>query len=255
MIDSYGHYIVGFCYVFFRVLGLVIFLPFSSYLTNYSSKITVVIILSFALYSNSPEIINYFNNPNYTWHNISLLDLVLEFLIGAGLILPFLVFFEFLVVIGDLLDAQRGQTLALQYNPLAEGIETICSQLLRPLFILILMQAGLIEEVMKLLIDSSKELPIATSSFSDLANITKNSLFMFNQAGVFALKIVMPIMLALLIVDIAIIFINYIFPNLSLNTESFLAKSIILYLIFIQISEVNLWHTWLIKAFSNLTIL
>lgn len=207
-------YFYGAINIFARCLGFFALFPFGHLLAFFGMRFSFALVFSFLFLQQVVPV-----------SEISLLQVVLEFVLGLALVLPMLVFFDLLGSLGEVIDAIRGQTIALQYNPLSEGLESVGAQLLRLIFWCLLLQAGIFEYGAQVLQQSFMQ-PLAFNT-GDVSVVAEQLLTLVAASGANAFKVFLPVALLLISIDLLIAGLQSALPQANLVNEAFLLKSLL----------------------------
>lgn len=201
--------------VFMRILGAMIVLPIGQNL----SGIGKVFALSFGLSLFFTTAVDTTVPPSYS-------GLFFEFLVGCIITLPAALTIDAVRSLGELFDNQRGVSFAAVYDPAINVNASVMSHLGANFCLLVLISAGLLENIMFAIKGSFTTLPLYSFS-SESLSITAVNIIRFISilcGGFFQSFLICALLFVL--VDVASIFLSKVLTQAGLNQEVFLVKTI-----------------------------
>jgi len=148
-----------------------------------------------------------------------LLILINEFLIGIGIGFSWRIVFTGVEMAGELIGSTMGLSFATQFDPMSQGRSSAVSQLLSMLTVLLTLSANLHLLFLEVLIQSFQSLPVALESM-DKGFFKQLALW---GAHMFAIgvQLSLPVVTALLIVNMALGVLTRAAPQLNLFSIGF----------------------------------
>lgn len=146
-----------------------------------------------------------------------------EIVLGMVLSLPLFVLINAGLMLGELSDTARGQSIGSLYNPTIESEASSMGQLIQSALWAKLSVLLIFPALMSSYVTSFKNLPVADSilqnslAFNLLVQITK-----LLQAG---FAVLMPLLVVLVILELLLGLVPRLVPNLNLTQEGFILKS------------------------------
>ena len=227
MIDEGLACILGGLYVFTRLLGLLVLLPFWSNGTHVVGKTLLAFVLGVGFRNYWPFI-----------EQFSILGLILEFTLGLIISLPVIIIVDLMLSVGEIFDAGRGQTIAAQYNPFGVVPESITALLFKNVFWAVLLFGGVFEQLLLYFAESLVSILPGSLKSTQLLKTTNLLVEFVPQLCQVVFYRCIPLLIVFLAIDTLIAFLQLILPQVSLQAESFLAKT------FIVISAVTILLAW-----------
>jgi len=209
--------------VFFRALGLFALLPFEAGGSGIISRCQLALLMAVLFRGQAPGVGWYF--------------LPLEFLTGLLLSLPAALFVSAGGMLGEFFDIGRGQNVVELYDPLHEGVQSLCGQAFRSLFWVLLLSTGLLPG---LLAGFSQSLAVMKPAglLSGDSQAAGGQIIRLMVVGMNrVLSALLPLAAAFFMVDAAACFLGKALPQINLQSETFLARSLLGILVIVAFFE------------------
>lgn len=218
----------AFSLTFVRALALVCFLPTEIFSTGFGLRLLLSVLLAIC---GMPKTLQVIEINSFTYMQ--------ELLFGFLCALPLLLLVQACDLFGDLFESVRGQTSGSIADPLFSGETSHMALFCKTVAILILISAGALEMIF---IQYLKSFEISALSLT----LWEKVLFVFCKSLSVAMNFVVPFAILFLLIEIAAIFSSRLLPSVSLCTETFTAKMISGFAVFMAVFDT--------EAFTSLKI-
>lgn len=165
----------------------------------------------------APQLPQLPNHDPLSW--TGLLILINEFLIGIGIGFGWRIVFTGIEMAGELIGSTMGLSFASQFDPLSQGRSSAVSQLLSMLTVLLALSANLHLLFLEVLVQSFDTLPIGLESMD--RNLYKQIAFWGANMFAIGVQLSLPVVTALLIVNMALGVLTRAAPQLNLFSIGF----------------------------------
>ncbi len=229
--------------IFLRIMGAMILLPFSHSLSNIGKIFAFSFCLSFFFISS------FTGTVDFSWSN-----LIFEFGIGLLISIPSAITIDAIKSLGELFDNQRGVSFAAVYDPNTNLQSSVMSHLSSNFCTVILISAGLLENILVAIKSSILIFPLYSFSASSLSGTAINVISLISHFCSAMFQAFLLCALVFVLVDIASVFLSKVLNQTGLNSEVFLVKTLLGFLILFFLLNADLSYSLMSMAGPNLQI-
>lgn len=199
---------------FLRSLGFIIFLPFGFDSLGGARRIVLALLVGAVLLVGAP----------WPSESLSVLQLGGEFILGAILAVPLLCVVGGAMMWGEIFDAIRGESIGTLYEP-TFGPSATVALLARSVVWAVLLSSGVLTECVALLGASVKVVPLGQGWA--LGTVGPRVMVIGIEVLRLWLDAALPWIALFLLCEVAGVFVGRIAPQLPLNGEYFLVKTLL----------------------------
>lgn len=209
VIMNYEAFFGVFSLVFFRALGLIVFLPFEIMPAGFGIRMLLSLLLAMA------GVKYYLPTESFT-----LLSYATEFFLGFASVLPLILLLQSTEFFGDLLEAMRGQTLATIFSPMVSAENSILPEMLKGLLWVLLIQSGVLEIIFSNFIYGLK---ISAGA----PDYWERNLYLFCRLFSSAIGMTLPFAFVTLGIELVMMLFSKLIPGISPESYGFLLRLIL----------------------------
>lgn len=225
--------------LFLRCFGLILVLPFGEGL-SLLKRLAIAIILTLLLAVQvSPTAISSIGG---------------ELIIGAIIGLPAALAISAIEMWGDMADNLRGQNQGSMNEPLF-GTTSLLGGLMRHYGFALLLIAGLLDLLVAGLSNSVKHFPVGTVQFASIADAGGVLLTVLAKMLDGVILALLPIAVVCIVVELLAGVFGKVLPKISLSSEAFQLRSVVVILIIFGLMRLELFPVVLQAATSGMTVL
>lgn len=224
-------YLLPYIPLFLRTIGLMVALPFSFDAVSTGQRIFFAVGLTFII-GVDPE---HVAAPSLWW--------LLEFFIGFIVAMPVALVVAGAAHVGEFFDLGRGETIGSLMDPLSGSQTSNSALLLRSYSWLKLLVLGILPLLVLGLWRSAQVLPPGMNNGQTLVLLGEGMLIVVTTLLATGFDYALPTATVFLMVDIAVGFLSKVVPNVSLNNESFLVKSILGFMVLLAVDQMDIDHS------------